>query len=105
MLWTPNNRNTIRQIEKAQRISAKSILNDYDPDYYSSLLSGNILPLTFRREFLDLVFLFNSMHNLNAYAYNFINFDIINMFLRDRNMLHLQYKGPVPRTESSANLF
>ena len=52
-------------VESVQRRAKKFILNNYKSNYRDRLISCNLLPLTFRREFLDLVFIYNSYHNLN----------------------------------------
>lgn len=42
----------------------KYILNDFDIDYLIRLFSCNILLLTYRRECLDLIFMYNCFHEL-----------------------------------------
>ena len=71
-LWCPHNKNLILLLESIQRQATKFILNDYDSSYNDRLSKLNLLPLSYRREYLDLVFLFNAMHDLNVYNVNFI---------------------------------
>ena len=60
VLWCPHNKNLILQIESVQRQASKKKVNDYSLDYRDRLLACSVLPLTLRREYLDLIFIFNS---------------------------------------------
>ena len=62
------------RIEKVQRHATKFILNEYSSDvsYRDRCLNLGILPLCYRRESLDLCFLFKCLHgeidiNINTY--------------------------------------
>jgi hypothetical protein len=63
-VWSCNNKKQISKIESVQRRATKYILCDYTHDYKTRLESCHILPLTYRREYLDMVLLYNFLHNL-----------------------------------------
>ena len=50
-----------------QRQYTKFLLNDYVSDIKSRLIQSDLLPLTYRREYLDLVFAFNAFTDLNDF--------------------------------------
>ena len=73
-LWSPYQVNEIMRIERVQRHATKCILNEYSSDvsYRDKCLTLGILPLCYRREILDLCFLFKCPHgeidiNINTY--------------------------------------
>ena len=73
-LWSPYQVNEIMRIEMVQRHVTKFILNEYlsDVSYRDRWLTLGILPLCYRREILDLCFLFKCLHdeidnNINKY--------------------------------------
>ena len=66
--------NEIMRIERVQRHVTKFILNEYSSDvlYRDRCLTLGILPLCYRREILDMCFLFKCLHgeidiNINTY--------------------------------------
>jgi hypothetical protein len=65
VVWYCDNKQLMMQIESVQRRATKYILNDYYATYEDRLTRCNILPLSFRREYLDLIFFYNFYHNLN----------------------------------------
>ena len=56
-LWRPRFLKDIQSIEQVQRKATKYILNDYTSDYTTRLLSLNLLPLMYRFELQDIMFL------------------------------------------------
>jgi len=59
--WSPYIKKNIEKIEGVQRRATKYILNDYTSTYKDRLLQCNLLPLSYRRECLDLQFLFKCL--------------------------------------------
>ena len=59
-VWSPHTHELIERLESVQRRGTKFILNNYQTDYTykDRLLSCSLLPLSYRREILDLVFIF-----------------------------------------------
>jgi hypothetical protein len=53
--------------------------------YEQRLLKCDLLPLSYRREILDSVFLYNNIHELNTCALNSIKFYSNNMYTRNVN--------------------
>ena len=50
--------------------SEQFVLNDFDSNYHERLKKCGLLPLTFRRELVDLVFIYNSYHDLNDFVFD-----------------------------------
>jgi hypothetical protein len=71
VIWSCHTKKLLVQVESIQRRSLKYVLNDYSNDYYFRLRNCNLLPLSYRREYLDLVFIYNWLHELNN-----VNLDI-----------------------------
>jgi hypothetical protein len=65
--WACNNKKSMCKIESVQRRMTKYILDDYELDYKSRLIECNLLPLTLRRQYLDCIFTYNSINNLNDF--------------------------------------
>ena len=53
-LWSPVNKQLITYVESVQRQFTKYILNDYTSSYKERLIECSLLPLTFRREYLQI---------------------------------------------------
>ena len=60
-VWRPSLIKDICLLEQIQRRRTKYILNDYQSDYKSRLISLNILPLMYTYELLDILFLVHSL--------------------------------------------
>ena len=69
------------------------------------LVTLDLLPLCYRREFLDLVFVFNSMYDINAF--NILDSVYINdtVILRNGDINNMVSTLPVPKTESLFNYY
>jgi hypothetical protein len=63
-LWSPQSAKYIQQIEKVQRHITKYILHYPDLCYKERCIKLGILPLTYRREMLDLILFFKCVHGL-----------------------------------------
>jgi hypothetical protein len=64
-VWNCNNKKSLMsRVESVQRRASKYILCDFDSDYLSRLTKLNLLPLSLRRDFLDIIFLFNCQNDL-----------------------------------------
>lgn len=58
VLWSPQSKLLIKQLETVQRSMTKYILNDFVSPYTLRCSALHILPLSFRREMSDLLFFF-----------------------------------------------
>ena len=92
-VWSPFNKNKILLLESVQRSMTRFILNN-DLSYPERCAILNILPLSFRREICDLVFLFK-------YFKGFINVDF-NSFIEVSSTNVRQHSGPTVRCPSRA---
>ena len=61
-MWSPNHVKDIIKLERVQRQASKFILNDYVSPYHERCTALSILPLCFRREIIDLCFLYSYLH-------------------------------------------
>ena len=68
-LWNSPTTKNLRIIESVQRRATKYILNDGESTYKSRLTLTNLIPLSYRRELLDLSFIHPSIHG--HYGRNF----------------------------------
>ena len=103
-LWSPNNKNLLLLIESVQRNGTKYILGDFSSDYHSILTYCNLLPLSYHREYLDMVLMFNALYNFNDLNIDSMlnQNDIVNLRSNETGMLASKY---LPRTELFANFF
>ena len=62
-LWRPMLIKDITKLEQLQRRATKFILQDYDSDYKSRLLSLNLLPLMMMYELNDITFFISNVKN------------------------------------------
>jgi hypothetical protein len=78
VIWCPITHDNILAIEKVQRNCTDYILNNprwpvpHRIDYKERLIQLNILPLSYRREFYDLIFFYKSFNNM--VNYNILDF-------------------------------
>jgi hypothetical protein len=63
-VWACPSKKMVNKLETVQRRATKFILHDFSIDYDSRLFMCTLLPLTLRREYLDLVFFYNFVHSL-----------------------------------------
>jgi hypothetical protein len=63
-VWACTTKKLLTKIETVQRRASKFITNNYNMDYDLRLSLCNLLPLSLRRDYLDLVFLYNYIHDL-----------------------------------------
>ena len=61
--WSVLTKKNIKLIESVQRRATKFITNNYVIDYKSRLRYCDLLPLSYRREILDLNFLYKRIHS------------------------------------------
>jgi len=63
-VWSPFTKMNIQKLERVQRSMSRFILLSNDISYNDRCMILEILPLSFRREVTDLLFLFKCMHGL-----------------------------------------
>jgi hypothetical protein len=73
--WFCDTKKSLLKIESVQRRALKFVLNDYTSSYKFRLEVCDILPLSLRRDYLDLIFFYNNLHNLNEVELN-VNFHV-----------------------------
>jgi hypothetical protein len=107
LVWAqPYNKHLLSKIENVQRKMSKYILQDYESNYKQRLLKCDILPLSYRREYLDLVFTYNYFNKL-------VDADLGNLLeIHDENIIPLRYgnynkllRDQSFRTETYRNFF
>jgi hypothetical protein len=64
-VWSCHNKKLLLKVESIQRRGTKYIRNDYVNNYDTRLKSCNLLPLSYRRDLLDIIFCYNWYHGLN----------------------------------------
>jgi hypothetical protein len=75
VVWFPNSKKQICRIESVQRRATKYVLSDYTINYKERLILCNLLPLSMRRQYLDCIFIYNSLKGLNVFnILNYIKF-------------------------------
>jgi hypothetical protein len=68
LLWSGTTKKNIKKIESLQRRASIYVLNNSELSYKDRLLSCDVLPLTLRRDYLDLVYFYNlnnGIHDTN----------------------------------------
>ena len=81
-LWSGTSKRNLRLIEGIQRRATNYTLHYPDLDYRERLTKLNLLPLSFRREILDLTFFFRC--KMELYDLNLNHFVVFNSTLKDR---------------------
>ena len=61
-MWSPTHVKYIIKLKRVQRQASKFILNDYVSPYHERCTALSILNLCFRREIIDLCFLYSYLH-------------------------------------------
>jgi hypothetical protein len=64
-IWSDNSKKQLKLIEGIQRRATTYVINDINIGYKERLLICNLLPLSYRREYLDAIFLYNNIQGLN----------------------------------------
>ena len=106
-VWSPYHHKDIKLIESIQRSATRYILHYPDNMSYNQRCSAlNLLPLSFRREIADAVYLFKYIHEPRNYAIsrNFVSFVPSNTRLRSASHGRL-LKQPFSRTVTFENSY
>ena len=75
VVWSGTSRKNIKTIEKMQRSMTRYVSNYAEVDYKDSLLTTNILPLTMRRKYTDIVFFWKGLYgNFDVDVEDFLRF-------------------------------
>jgi hypothetical protein len=112
-VWNPTTKENIKQLESVQRKSTNYILNNpkrpspLHIDYKTRLTTLNLLPLSFRREFYDLIFFIKSLRQLHSYnILDYLEFQSDTTTRITRNRAHgLTLKIPKLKLVSSAHFY
>jgi hypothetical protein len=84
IIWSNNNnKKCLNMLESIQRRASKYILQDYSSDYKLRLMSCQLLPLSYRREYMDSVFFYNCLNDL-------VDINIFDIVLTNSNV-NLRY--------------
>jgi hypothetical protein len=81
-VWMCKTVKLTKNLESIQRRASKYILNDFESNYTNRLIKLNILPLVYRREYLDLIFYYNSLYDIID-----VNMNIFPMMLNHVNVI------------------
>ena len=77
-IWTPVFKKYLTNIEQVQKRATKFITCDYLSNYKTRLMSCDILPLSYRREYLDANLLYKTIHGAcNLYILSKIVFSTL----------------------------
>jgi hypothetical protein len=101
VLWSGTSRQNISRLERVQRHATKFILNYPELDYTQRLETLSLLPLSYRREILDLLFLFHCIHKQYDFDLNkFVQFNTHGRYGTRSASDHLKLKVQHCFTES-----
>jgi exonuclease III len=112
-IWNPTTKENIKQLETAQRKSTNYILNNPKRpspnhiDYKTRLTTLKLLPLSYRREFYDLIFFIksiNQLHSFNILDYTEFQDDTATRITRNRS-IGMTLKTPKLKLTSSAQFY
>ena len=93
-------------VESVQRRATKYILSNYSDNDEDRLKLCDLLPLCFRREIMDLTFMFNAFYNLNDLEINGVVTMIDNDHVRDPNAVNnIKLVSHYPRNELYFNWY
>ena len=98
IVWNNYNRSNMQQLEAIQHRAIKYVINNHDVDYEVRLQWCDLLPLSFRRDFLDVVYVYNCLNDkMYINLFNCVSeYDaLINTRSQDSESLRL--KTVVPR--------
>ena len=113
VLWSPSTKDNILKIESIQRQATNYITNNpkrpsaLHVEYRERLIQCNLLPLSYRREFYDIIFFIKSLRGLIAFnILDFISFQQVAQVRVTRNRMHgLNLNYTNTRLESSAHFY
>ena len=63
IVWSVAYKKNLALLESVQRHASKYITGDYNSDYKTRLENCHLLPLSYRRELIDILFLFKRIHS------------------------------------------
>jgi len=93
-VWAPHSRSHIRRLETIQRSATRYILHHPEASYQERCVELNMLPLSYRREVADLLFLFKCVQgDYNISLNGYIEWVPVNTGLRSSS------RGPLLRSK------
>jgi hypothetical protein len=112
-IWSPTDKETLRKIEKIQRKATNFIVNNpyitkpHYKTYKERLIETNLLPLSYRREIMDLTLLCKSMSfNSSLNIWDYISLNTREEGARTRQVTNAQtFKIPRTKTTQCANFY
>ena len=102
-LWSPYMKKHVYSIESVQRSASRFILNYQELNYDQRLRSLKLLPLMYRREFLDIMLFYKIFHNKTPL--NISDFFTLNVNERYDVRVSNDIYVPFARTEQYRNSF
>jgi hypothetical protein len=100
VVWSPHLHSDIKSLETIQRSATRYIMNYPDMSYSERCAALQLLPLSFRREISDLLFMFKCANNLvNISLESYVSFVSTETNLRSANQGPL-LRGQRVRTET-----
>ena len=90
VVWSPHLHSEIKSLETIQRSATRYILNYPEMSYSERCVELQLLPLSFRREISDLMFLFKCLNNLVS-----VSLDPYVSFVDSNTNLRSAHQGPL----------
>ena len=106
LIWNHYNKSSLTLLESIQRRATKFILRDYTLDYKLRLQKCDLLPLSLRRDLLDIVYTYDCINDkIDFNVFNYLEeYNIINN-TRSQDTNVIRFKISVPKLESSRHYF
>lgn len=90
-VWSPHFKRQVHSLESVQRSMSKFILSNWEASYVERCQDLKLLPLSFRREITDLLFLYKILHDVIDVDFS----DTVHIIDHDQSNLRSANNGPV----------